>query len=114
MKVSARSCSAGEPVAVLFMEIDQHEIARDMVHMFMQLHAAAPPDCFGTIFLAVIANVAGNLPDDYWDDMQDIKPCVVKGCNCHVDANRLMSAVSKLRKRYMKAMGKSPEKTLAE
>lgn len=57
------------------------------------------------VFLgALLANVVGAIPDDYWARMMVTKPCSVPGCDCHVAASHVMAALDMLRNDHTKTM----------
>jgi hypothetical protein len=46
---------------------------------------------------ALLANVVGSIPDDYWERMMVTNPCEVPNCNCHVIASHVMFSLNILR-----------------
>jgi hypothetical protein len=57
------------------------------------------------VFLgALLANVVGALPDDYWARMMVTNPCEVPGCDCHVIAGQVMAALNILRNDHDKTL----------
>lgn len=55
---------------------------------------------------ALLANVVGAIPDDYWDRMMVTNPCEITGCNCHVIAGHVMFALDILRYDHRKTLTK--------
>jgi hypothetical protein len=39
---------------------------------------------------AIVGNVIGNLPDKYWNECLDIKPCGQIGCDCEIMREKAM------------------------
>ena len=54
---------------------------------------------------ALLANVVGAIPDDYWARMMVTKPCEVPNCNCHVIAGHVMAALDILRNDHITTLG---------
>jgi len=54
---------------------------------------------------ALLANVVGAIPDDYWAQMMVTEPCPTPGCDCHVIAGHVMDALSLLRNDHIKTLG---------
>lgn len=42
-----------------------------------------PPGDFQWRFAGMIANVVGNMPDEYWREFCKMGPCDRVGCTCH-------------------------------
>ena len=59
--------------------------------------ALHPHDFRIWLFSIVMANVVGNMPDDYWEQMMDCKPCPEAGCDCHLMARQFMAAMNIIR-----------------
>ncbi len=57
-----------------------HDAAYQLLMFAGNLH----PGEFQTRFASLIANIVGNLPDDYWQEFIKIKPCGRAGCGCHL------------------------------
>lgn len=59
------------------------------------------PDKFRVLLTALMTNVAGKLPDDYWQEFSKAKPCSTDGCVCHVSMQVFLDALSELRRYHM-------------
>lgn len=56
------------------------------------------PDQFYVFFCALVANLAGNCPDDYWEGVKaNIQPCGQTECTCHLEAKALFDALEPMR-----------------
>lgn len=53
---------------------------------------------------ALLANVVGAIPDDYWARMMVTTPCEVLGCDCHVITKHVMTALDILRNDHQKTL----------
>jgi hypothetical protein len=78
--------------------MDSIEHLRGITKAILTLASVLPPEDFSTLWTSIIANVSGNLPQDYWDKMADVKPCDTPGCDCHIASAKLMKAMTVLRK----------------
>lgn len=61
------------------------------------------PSQFHTFFCALMANIVGNLPDDYWERVKEQnKPCGQTDCTCHLEAKALFDALEPMRVAHKK------------
>ncbi len=49
----------------------------------LTLASESYPDDFKARFAGLVANVVGNLPEDYWRQFIIVAPCGRPGCTCH-------------------------------
>lgn len=75
-----------------------------MSQALLALANAIKPQEFKTVISAVLANVVGQLPDDYWKEMMISLPCTSPGCDCHVVAGHTMDALTLLRNDHIKTL----------
>lgn len=74
------------------------ELGQIIVGTLVKIAETTEPAAFQAYFIgAIIANVVGNLPDEYWRDFQTVEPCDVPGCDCHVMKPALIAALNALR-----------------
>jgi hypothetical protein len=59
---------------------------------------------FQILLSSLLANVVGDIPDDYWARMVVTKPCDVPGCDCHIVAGIVMAALDLLRNDHTKTL----------
>jgi len=61
---------------------------------------------FRALFLGgIVANVAGNLPDDYWVEFMKVEKCNIPGCDCDsVIKETVLKAINALRDDHNKTM----------
>lgn len=58
---------------------------RELNALLMMTATISEPQAFRAFFIGgVIANVVGNLPEEYWRRFISVEPCVQPGCNCHL------------------------------
>lgn len=55
-----------------------------MFHDLMKMSRANEPQIFCARIIALLANVVGNLPKDYFETMAKVEPCGRVGCDCHL------------------------------
>lgn len=46
------------------------------------------PQVFKARFAALIANVVGNMSEDYWLEFVKVEPCGRAGCDCHLGVQK--------------------------
>ena len=73
----------GQPCDINF-EKDFFEIERRLIFAA----ALTPPAAFKARLSAMVANVIGNLPDDYWRQFIKLEPCGRPGCACHLGVQK--------------------------
>lgn len=57
----------------------------------------------------IIANVVGNMSDDYWREFVKVEPCGLPGCDCHLQVGESVTkALCDLREDHLKH---SPQST---
>ena len=57
---------------------------RNTVKHLLITAASSDPKAFNAFFVGLIANVIGNLPEDYFKAMMKVEPCGREGCDCHL------------------------------
>ena len=60
------------------------------------LASELPPGDFKACFAGMIANVVGNMPEDYWREFIKVEPCGRPGCNCHEEVQKNGAELFKL------------------
>lgn len=71
-----------------------------LVKIFLKMAKATPPADFAALFFGgVVANVVGNLPDDYWQELvrESSKPCARAGCDCQKMNVQILAVMDALR-----------------
>ena len=56
------------------------DISQALITLASNMH----PDEFRPRLSALIGNVVGNMPEEYWQEFVKIKPCGRAGCDCHL------------------------------
>lgn len=82
---------------------------RPLTESLMQTAEVLHPRNFQCGLGAILANVVGNLPDDYWQEAKKVGPCSIPGCLCHVPAKAVMEALDLLRNDHIETMKKRPK-----
>lgn len=67
-----------------------------VVDFLLEVARHNDPETFRAFFLGVIANVVGNLPDDYWRKCLKSEACDEPGCDCHVVNDKMVAALDAL------------------
>lgn len=53
----------------------------------------------------LVVSIAGNLPEDYWNEFIKNDPCGSPGCTCHLDINpKVIVFLSAMRDNYKKCI----------
>lgn len=88
--------------------MNAHEIPgpqRAIVGLLLHMSKQCPPADFRTFLSgAIIANVVGNLSDEYWREFSKMEICDEPGCDCYVVATKLVEALDALRDDHRKTM----------
>jgi hypothetical protein len=74
------------------------------VMLSIQKQRQIHPLDFQVFIGALLANVVGAIPDDYWERMMVTKPCEIPRCDCHVVAAHVMFALDILRNDHRKTL----------
>lgn len=82
--------------------------APPIVAAIMAVARSNEPDKFAAFFCGgVIANVVGNLPEDYWVEFRkSVLPCGQPGCDCHKMREKLMPFLEIVRADHQAAVAK--------
>lgn len=68
---------------------------------------AMPPHAFSAFLCGgIVANIIGNLPDEYWREMMRVEACGRPGCDCHVLQEQVMQTLDAMRKDHKKNVTK--------
>lgn len=74
------------------------QLAQTTVSQLLGLARTSDPQHFKAYFCgAIIANVVGNLPDDYWQKLIVREPCDRAGCDCHLMSDPVIEALKIVR-----------------
>ncbi len=70
------------------------------------------PELFRASLIALIMNVSGNLPDDYWSQMISTlgQPCGEPNCRCHEPAALLLDALKNVRAYHKAAFARHADR----
>lgn len=78
------------------------EVVKLIVERCLGVASVNPPSEFAAWFCGgIIANVIGNLPDEYWEKMSTPVPCGRPGCDCHLHEQDALKFLSELRKKHI-------------
>ncbi len=81
--------------------------ARRIVSEILRIAARTEPEPFRAFFGgAIVTNVLGNLPNEYWQKFSDVKPCDNPKCDCHVLQLKIMPILELMREDFKETMGK--------
>lgn len=81
------------------------DISRPIVGAILEVARHNEPETFSAFFCGgVIANVLGNLPEDYWQKFRQIEPCDQPGCDCHLLRARTLPFLEMIRADYQATM----------
>lgn len=80
------------------MTQSEMETTREVTRWFMAMARRNEPEAFAAFLIGgVIANVVGNLSEEYWQKFSECKPCGEVGCDCHLMRERAMPLLRILR-----------------
>lgn len=51
---------------------------------FMELAQTNEPKMFVAYMMGTVANIVGNMSQEYFDEMTKVEPCGRVGCDCHL------------------------------
>ncbi len=68
-----------------------------IVGLLLDYSRESQPAEFRAMFCGLIANVVGNLPDDYWREFLRVEICSEPGCDCHKIQEPVLAALAALR-----------------
>lgn len=72
--------------------------AEAIVKYLLPLAAKTPPPVFRAYFTgAILANIVGPMPEDYWREFVKVEPCGRAGCECHIAAAKMIAGLQGLR-----------------
>jgi len=77
-------------------------IHRQVYSTFNKLGNAIGPTRFQTFLCGMLGNLAGNMSPEFWNKMRVTEPCGNPGCNCHVYAEEVMTALERLREDHIR------------
>ena len=64
---------------------EQKEMMDDITCRMLYAAQVLPPQVFKGLFSASVANVVGNLSEEYWAQFVKCEPCGREGCRCHLE-----------------------------
>ena len=74
------------------------DFAQHTVGGLLQIAEANDPHEFRAYFIgAILANVVGQLPENYWKQFTKCEPCGTVGCLCHERTALLMAGLKAIR-----------------
>lgn len=76
-----------------------HDVERLLIDAAVQVE----PGAFKARFAAMIANVVGNMSDEYWKEFVKVEPCGRAGCTCHLDVQFHATEIFKLLRKHHEA-----------
>lgn len=84
----------------------EFEDMRKMSRMLIDKAQKLSPVDFQTILMATMANVVGNIPDDYWNHCKIVTPCREPNCDCQLTGQIVMAAMHVLRLDHRQTISK--------
>lgn len=94
---------------------NQEKVKRLIVTLLLEVAAQSDPEDFRAFFSgAIIGNVVGNLPDDYWRRFLKIEICDEPGCNCYELAQALVPVLDTIRddhRKHLSEMARAKQRT---
>lgn len=86
--------------------------AKKLTELLLTEARNMPPQEFAAFFCGgLIANVVGNMTENYWREFSKIEPCGRPGCDCHLGLMPIsMKLLALLREDHQKHV----DKTIAE
>lgn len=81
-----------------------HNFVTEVCQRLADLGSRMEPQEFAAMFTGgIIANVVGNMPQNYWQEFSRVEPCGRPGCDCHLVLQpKIMKALETLRNDHMK------------
>ena len=61
-----------------------------------------PPDQFSAFFCGIIANTVENMPQSYYNEFTNVRPCKTLGCDCHTVKTKIRPVFDTLREDHIK------------
>jgi hypothetical protein len=87
------------------MTKEQDKEMRRQTRVLLYIQRRIHPLDFQCFIGALLANVVGAIPDDYWARMMVTKPCSTPDCDCHVISASVMASLNLLRNDHIKTLG---------
>ncbi len=88
------------------MSVPPSHVKKAVVGLLLETAKSSSPEGFRAFFTgAIIANVVGNLPDEYWREFLQVKICDEPGCDCYRTQQILVEALDAVRDDHHKTLG---------
>ena len=90
------------PQPIVREETPEEFAVRTVGHLLREARANDPQHFKAFFCGAIIANVVGNLPAEYWEKFIVRVPCDRPGCDCHLMSDPVIEALKTVRAEHQK------------